>query len=244
MENLLSSKPIPPRDRLIVALDLPSHEQAYSLVDRLGDAVTFYKVGLELFLAGDHRALVRNLVEERSKLVFVDLKLFDVPETVHAAVAQLEGCGATFTTVHGNDGMLEVACAARRDLKILAVTVLTSLDRADIDDLGFACSVEELVVSRTRRAIEIGCDGVVASGREARALRHECGDGFLIVAPGIRPVENRRVDDQKRVSSPEDAFLGGADYIVVGRSIREAPDPRSAAEEIQATIARLFNPQS
>lgn len=241
MEDRLSTKDIPARDRLIVALDVPTHDEAYQLIERLGDACTFYKVGLELFLAGNYRALLRSLVEDRCKKAFIDLKLFDVPETVHNAVRQLEGCGATFATVHGNDAMLAASCQARKELKILAVTVLTSLDRADIQDLGFRCSVEELVVSRARRAVAIGCDGVIASGREAPALRSQLGEGFLIVSPGIRPVSNDvDEDDQKRVSAPEDAFRGGADYIVVGRPIREAPDPRAVGDTIQETIARLF----
>lgn len=237
--SLLSKQDIPARDRLIFALDVPSHAAAWQLVDRLGDSVSFFKVGLELFLAGNHLELVDRLVQ-RGKRVFVDLKLFDVPETVASAVRQLRGCGASFTTVHGNDAILRAACAEKKQLQILAVTALTSLDDADLRELGFQCSAEELVLSRARRALEIGCDGVVSSGLEAAALRRTHGGGFLIVTPGIRPLQNRSVDDQKRVVSPEAAFLAGADYIVVGRPIREAADPRAKAEEIQTAILRLF----
>jgi orotidine-5'-phosphate decarboxylase len=137
--------------------------------------------------------------------------------------------------------MMEAAVAEKNGVKVLAVTVLTSLDQTDLDDLGFQVDVRQLVLSRARRALEIGCDGVISSGLEARQLREEFGDRLLIVSPGIRPVQNRIVaDDQKRIVTVEKAFLEGADYIVVGRPIRSAPDPRSAAEDIQATIASLF----
>ena len=238
-KSLLSTKDIPARDRLIFALDVPSQKQAWQWVERLGESVSFFKVGLELFLAGRCLDLVAELVA-KGKQVFVDLKFFDVPETVRSAVRQLRSCGATFATVHGNDAILRAACQEKKDLKILAVTALTSLDEADLRDLGFQCNVEELVLSRARRALEIGCDGVISSGLEAARLRETLGAGFLVVTPGIRPLENRSVDDQKRVATPEAAFSSGADYIVVGRPIREAPDPRAKAEEIQATILRLF----
>jgi len=235
----LSNKPIPPKERLIFALDVPSHDEALRWVDILGDSVMFYKLGLELFMAGNYFELVDRLVE-MDKKVFVDLKFFDVPETVHAAVMRLRDYGASFATVHGNGPMLEAAVAAKNGIKILAVTVLTSLDQSDLDDLGFEVSVEDLVLSRARRALEIGCDGVISSGLEAPSLRELYGDKFLIVAPGIRPVANR-TDDQKRAVTPRNAFLGGADYIVVGRPIRDAADPRAAAMSIQATISDLFN---
>lgn len=235
---LVSTKKIPPKDRLIVALDVPSAKDARELVTNLGDAVTFYKLGLELFMAEGYFDLVKWLVQERKNKVFVDLKFFDVPQTVESAVRQLSSHGAFFTSVHGNDEILKAACRAKNGLKILAVTVLTSLDEADIEDLGFeGVSVEQLVLSRARRALEIGCDGVISSGQEARALR-AFGDGFVIVVPGIRPVAN--VDDQKRTVDVEEAFENGADYIVVGRPIRSAPDPALAAQEIQRRIRALF----
>jgi orotidine-5'-phosphate decarboxylase len=174
------------------------------------------------------------------KRVFVDLKFFDVPETVRGAVRGLRNRGVTFATVHGNQAILEAAGDAKGDVKILAVTVLTSLDRGDLDDLGFKCDVAELVLSRARRALAAGCDGVISSGLEAPMLKRELGERVLVVTPGIRPVENRPVDDQKRTVDVAQAFANGADYIVVGRPIRNAPDPRAAAEAVQATIARTF----
>lgn len=216
---------------------MPSTEEAQQLVDKLGESVGFYKIGLELFMAGGYFELLDRL-NRRGKKVFADLKFFDVPQTVKRAVARLAGRGAYFATVHGNEAMLQAACEAKGDLRILAVTVLTSLDEKDLGDLGFECSPKELVLSRARRALEVGCDGVVSSGLEAAELRSELGHKFLVVTPGIRPVAN--VDDQKRTVNVEQAFLNGADYIVVGRPIRDAPDPRVAAENIQRTIAGVF----
>jgi orotidine-5'-phosphate decarboxylase len=236
---VLSTKPIPRRERLIFPHDVDSYEEALELVDRLGDSVAFYKLGLQLFMSRRYFELV-EVLRARHKQVFVDLKFFDVPETVASAVRMLAGTGAAFATVHGNDAMLEAAARAKKDTKILAVTVLTSLDRGDLRDLGFDVAVEQLVLSRARRALALGCDGVISSGLEAQALRAELGERFLIVSPGIRPIENRLQDDQKRVVSVEQAFRNGADYIVVGRPIRNAPDPRAAAEAVQATIAQLF----
>lgn len=234
-----STKNIPTRERLIVALDVEDAGQARALVERLGGAVAFYKVGLELFTAGEVWDLAAWL-RARGKRVFADLKLFDVPATVGRAVRRLKDRGVAFVTVHGNDEMLAAAVAERGGVGILAVTVLTSLDRNDLDDLGFACDPADLVLSRARRALALGCAGVVSSGLEAPRLRAELGDRFLIVTPGIRPVDNREVDDQKRTVDVEEAFENGADYIVVGRPIRDAPDPRAAAEDIQRRIAKRF----
>lgn len=239
MSVYLSNKPIPTRERLIFALDVPSASDAMTLVERLGDSVLFYKLGLELFMAGGYFELVEWL-RERNKRVFVDLKFFDVPETVRSAVRQLKNRGATFATVHGNDAILEAAAQEKDGLKILAVTVLTSLDRGDLNDLGFECDVEALVLSRARRALKLGCDGVISSGLEAPKLRAELGENFLVVTPGIRPVDNRPADDQKRIVDVAQAFRNGADYIVVGRPIRAASDPKAAAERIQAEIAAVF----
>jgi orotidine-5'-phosphate decarboxylase len=236
----LSTKKIPVRERLIFALDVASTDKAERLVEALGDAVRFYKLGLELFMAGGYFELIERLINGGKK-VFVDLKFFDVPETVASSVRQLRGRGVSFASVHGNDSILEAACEAKDRTKILAVTVLTSLDRKDLDDLGFRCDVERLVLSRARRALQIGCDGVISSGLEAGALRESLGERFLIVTPGIRPVENRPVeDDQKRIVNVEQAFRNGADYIVVGRPIKNAPDPKEAAERIQERITALF----
>lgn len=229
-------KSIDPRERLIFALDVPDTAAARSLVERLGDSVRFYKIGLELLMSGGYFDLL-DWLRAHDKLVFVDLKFFDVPATVAAAIRNLRDRGATFATIHGNQSIMEAAAAEKGELKVLAVTVLTSLDRGDLDDLGFACDVEQLVVSRARRALEAGCDGVVSSGLEVPMLRREVGDKLFVVSPGIRPVENRPADDQKRVVTVEQAFGNGADYIVVGRPIRDAADPRAAAEAIQRSIA-------
>jgi len=220
-------------------MDVPEAGQARELAEQLGDSVTFYKLGLELMMAGGYFELIDWMVA-RDKKVFVDLKFFDVPATVGRAVARLASRGVTFATVHGNQGIMEAAAAAKGDtLKILAVTALTSLDRGDLDDLGFQCDVGELVLSRARRALEAGCDGVVASGLELPAMRKAVDRRLLVVTPGIRPVENRPTDDQKRVVTIEQAFADGADHIVVGRPIRDAKDPRAAAEGMQETIASI-----
>jgi orotidine-5'-phosphate decarboxylase len=234
-------KSIPARERLIVALDVPTPEAARALVERLGEQAWFYKLGLELFMSGDLWDLV-GWLRDRKKRVFVDLKFFDVPETVRRSVRGLAGRGIDFATVHGNDAMLEAAVSAKGDTRILAVTVLTSLDRHDLDALGFACEPEALVLSRAERALALGCDGVVSSGLEAPKLRAKLGDRFLIVTPGIRPVENREMDDQKRTVDVDRAFANGADHIVVGRPIRDAPDPAAAAAAIQERIAARFPP--
>ncbi len=236
---MLSDKPIPCEQRLIFPLDVPSHDEARRWVERLGDAVHFYKLGLELFLGGDAFAFVEYL-RKQDKQVFVDLKFFDVPETVASAVRQLRGSGATFATVHANEQMIAAACREKGDLKILAVTVLTSLDQGDVEALGFPVAVRDLVLSRAERAIANGADGVISSGLEVSALREAHGERFLIVSPGIRPVENRTADDQKRVVTPEEAFRSGADYIVVGRPIRNADDPVAAARSLQRQIANVF----
>lgn len=235
----LSQKPIPCPERLIFALDVPNPAEARRVVETLGDAVVFYKMGLQLFMAGGYYELIEWLLG-RGKKVFADLKFFDVPETVKLAVAQLKDRGVTFTTVHGNDRMIQAAIEARNEVKILAVTALTSLDNGDLKALGFACDTETLVLSRARRALEMGCDGVVSSGLEAAKLREHLGAQLLVVTPGIRPVDNTTQDDQKRVVTVEDAFRNGADYIVVGRPIGKAADPRAKAEAVQGQIAAVF----
>ena len=228
---------IPVAERLIHALDLPDSAMARAHVEKLGDTVYFYKIGLELFLSGEGYALV-DWLQQRKRQVFLDLKFFDVPATVGRAVRQLQGRGIRFLTVHGNDAMLEAAVQEKQDTGILAVTALTSLDRGDLKALGFSCNVQELVLSRAKRALEIGCEGVVSSGLEAAALRKFSGTGFVIVTPGIRPVDNR--DDQKRVVDVKTAFQNGADYIVVGRPIRDAADPAAAAAAIQQSIRQAM----
>ncbi len=234
-----SDKPIDPARRLIVALDLPDATAARALVESLGENVGFYKLGMELFMSGGYFELLDWLVA-RNKQVFVDLKFFDVPETVRSAIRALSGRGATLATIHGNQAMMEAAVIDKGDLKVLAVTALTSLDQGDLDDLGFQCNVEQLVLSRARRALEAGVDGIVSSGLEAPMIRRELGERLLVVTPGIRPVLNRPSDDQKRTLDVAQAFRNGADYIVVGRPIRNAPDPAAAAKDIQRAIADLF----
>ncbi len=231
---------IPTRERLIFALDVPDANSARRLADQLGDSVLFYKLGLELFMAGEYFELLDWMVGQGKK-IFVDLKFFDIPATVAAAVKRLRGRGVTFTTVHCYQSIMEAAAEAKGDVKILAVTVLTSLDRRDLDEPGSGGDVEHLVITRAQRALASGCDGVISSGLEAAALRQQVDQRLLVVTPGIRPVENRPTDDQKRVVSVEQAFMNGADYIVVGRPIRDAVDPRAAAESIQSTIATLLS---
>lgn len=234
-------KPIPDRERLIFALDVPDRDRALRLIDQLDESVLFYKLGLELFLSGAYFDLAAEL-KRRGKRVFADLKLFDIPATVGRAVAQLARHEVDFLTVHGNDAMLEAAVAESGSTGILAVTALTSLDRGDLDDLGFACDVEALVLSRARRALALGCVGVVSSGLEARALRNQADSALVVVCPGIRPVDNREVGagDQKRTLSAGQAFAAGADYIVVGRPIRDASDPADAAARVQDEISKFF----
>ncbi len=238
--NSPERKAIPRHERLIFALDVATGSQARQLVEQLGDSVSFYKIGLELAMSGDYFELMDWLIANDKK-VFADLKLFDVPATVAAAVRQLTNRGATFLTVHGNQSIMEAAAASKGDLKILAVTVLTSLDRGDMDDLGFDCDIPALVLSRARRALEAGCDGVISSGLEVAQLRSHIDKRLVVVTPGIRPVENRPSDDQKRVVSVPQAFANGSDYIVVGRPIRDAADPAAAAAAIQTEIANLFD---
>lgn len=228
-----------PRDRLIFALDVADADAARRLIRTLDDEVRFYKLGLELFLSGAYFELADEL-RASGKQVFADLKLFDVPATVGRAVAQLARRGVDFITVHGQDAMLREAAANKGDARILAVTALTSLDQGDLDDLGFDCDVGALVLSRARRALALGCDGVVSSGLEAPALRAGVDPALVVVCPGIRPVAN--TDDQKRTLSVEQAFANGADYIVVGRPIRDAEDPARAAAQIQGRIRAAVDP--
>lgn len=227
------------RERLIVALDVPTAAEARALVEKLGDAACFYKVGLELFSAGGYFELIEWLTRRGNK-VFADLKLYDIPETVRRATANLATSGATFLTVHGHRSVMEAAAKEKGALKILAVTVLTSFDAKDLAEMRSTATVDELVMARARGAADCGCDGVIASGMESPKLKAEFGSKLLVVTPGIRPVEERPADDQKRAVDAAQAFRGGSDYIVVGRPIRNAPDPRAAALALQQTIAGIF----
>ena len=230
--------PIPHSERLIVALDVATPAEARALVERIGDAACFYKVGLELFSAQGYFELVAWLTGRGAK-VFADLKLYDIPQTVRRATANLSSSGVTFLTVHGHRSVMEAAAREKGAMKILAVTVLTSFEQRDLDEFETKKTLQQIVLARARGAAETGCDGVIASGLEAQALKREFKDRLLIVTPGIRPAAALG-DDQKRTVDVAQAFANGADYIVVGRPIREAADPRAAAEAIQRTIATRF----
>lgn len=237
--SFISNKAIPVQERLIMALDVPSISEAKSLVEELGDSVIFYKIGMELFMSGDYFGFI-DWLKHHNKKIFVDLKFFDVPATVGRAIKALSNKGIDLATIHGNNAIMEAAAANKGDLKVLAVTALTSLDRGDLDDLGFQCDVKALVLSRAKRALEIGCDGIVSSGLEVSMIRQELDSRLLVITPGIRPVDNREEDDQKRVVSVEQAFQNGADYIVIGRPIRDAQDRKAMAIKIQSQIASQF----
>jgi orotidine-5'-phosphate decarboxylase len=231
---------LPARDRLIIALDVPDAVAAQALVTRIGTAGSFYKIGMELCMSPGFFGLLEWL-RQNDKKVFVDLKFFDIPETVARAVRSLSERGATYCTIHGNQSMMQAAAKAKtHGLKVLAVTALTSLDRGDLDDLGFTCDVADLVLSRARRALAAGCDGVVSSGLEAEKLRAEAPRELIVVTPGIRPVDNDVIapgtGDQKRVMTPAQAIAAGADHLVVGRPIRDAADPPAAVQAIVAEI--------
>jgi len=230
-------KDINVEDRLIFALDVPEVKEAKDIVSELDESVNFYKIGMELLMTGKYFELLNWLVDNDKK-VFVDLKFFDVPETVGRTIARLSDYGATFATVHGNQALMEKAAQNKKNLKILAVTALTSLDRGDLDDLGFDCNIQDLVISRAKRAFEAGCDGVVSSGLEVPFLREYVDNKLIAVTPGIRPVAND--DDQKRVVDVATAFKSGSDYIVVGRPIKSADNRYKAASDIQKIIRSVF----
>jgi len=228
------------KDRLIFALDVDDCKKAKNLVEELGDSVSFYKLGLELMMTDEYFDLMSWMLK-KDKKIFADLKFFDIPATVGAAVRSLKNRGASFVTVHGNQAIMESAADNKGDsLKVMAVTALTSLDRGDLNDLGFDCDVSELVLSRAKRALEAGCDGVISSGIEAPLLRKHIDEKLLVITPGIRPVDNKPCEDQKRVVTVEKAFSNGADYIVIGRPIRDANNSRLAAENIQNSIDIIF----
>jgi orotidine-5'-phosphate decarboxylase len=233
----MGPKSIPLEERIIFALDVDSADRAKGLVERLESHIRFYKIGLQLFLAGWFPIV--EWVAGRGHKVMLDLKFYDIPQTVKLAVGQLRGRGVTFATVHGNEPIVLAAVQAGADVKILAVTVLTSFDSGDMEKFfGVRCSVEEMVIDRARRAIDSGAAGVVASGAEAFSLRSRIGGDYLIITPGIRPggTEAGR-DDQKRVVTAGQAIGSGADYVVVGRPIRDAADPIPVIETMQKEIA-------
>ena len=228
------------RDRLIVALDVPSAAEADALVDRMGDQVRFVKVGLELYtVAGPD--IVRKLVD-RGKQVFLDLKFLDIEETVRRATARVAAMGATFLTIHANRKALLAAVQGRgqSNLKLLAVTVLTNFDGEDLREMGIQRSVRDLVTARAMLAAEVGCDGVVASGEEPEAIRAKVGPNLVIVTPGVRPAGNS-TDDHARVTTPTQTIAAGADYLVIGRPIRDAQDPPAAAAAILREMQAAFD---
>jgi len=229
---------IPPRDRLIVALDLPGVAAAEAMIARLGDSVTFYKIGYQLAYAGG-LPLVRQLASAGKK-VFVDLKLHDIGNTVARGVESIAKLGATFLTVHAYPQTMKAAAEARAgtDLKILAVTVLTSYDDGDLHAAGYRFGVSDLVEARAQQAQVLGIDGLVCSPEEAGAVRKVVGHQMRLVTPGIRPAGSA-TGDQKRIMTPARAIAAGADYLVVARPILESADPKAAAEAIQAEIAPL-----
>jgi len=224
-----------PRDRLIVALDVSSIEAADALVKRLGDSVSFYKIGYQLAFAGGLPFAAR--LTDAGKQVFIDLKLHDIANTVAQGVKSVARLGATFLTVHAYPQTMKAAADAREGgLRILAVTVLTSFDDADLAAAGYGATVKELVARRAAQAREIGVDGLVCAAAEAAALRGIVGPGLALVTPGIRPAGSD-AQEQKRVATPGSAIAAGADYLVVGRPVLEAPDPKAAADAIVAEIA-------
>jgi len=232
-------KPIPPRERLIFAMDVADAEHAKRLADRLGDSVVFYKLGLELAMAPGYWELI-DWFNARGCKVFADLKFHDIPATVQAAVRQVAARDAAFCTLHAHRQIMDAAVKVKGPLQLLGVTVLTSFDQGDVDELHKGVAVEPLVLHRARQAEAAGIDGIVCSGHELARLRHELGHGLITVVPGIRPDGGKHHDDQKRTMSAGDALRAGADYLVIGRPIRDAADPRAAALGIQATIAEVL----
>ncbi|MDE2577672.1 MAG: orotidine-5'-phosphate decarboxylase [Hyphomicrobiales bacterium] len=224
------------RDRLIVALDFPDARAARALIERLGETVSFYKIGMELAYGGEGLALARALARE-GKHVFIDLKLHDIPNTVTRATERLAQLGATFATVHGYPQTMAAAKkgAAGSDLKLLAVTVMTSYDDADLKHAGYDFSLRDLIARRAKQAQDAGIDGLILSPEEAAAMRKLVGPRMLLVTPGVRPA-GAAIGDQKRVMTPQRAIAAGADYLVVGRPVTEAADPLAAARAILCEI--------
>ena len=237
---MLSNIQIPNTQRLIIALDGMGINRAKQLVEELGEAGVFYKLGLELFMSGEYFTFL-DWLDKKQKKVFADLKMFDIPQTVGSSIGVLANTATHFVTVHGNQDILEAAVSAKKDMKVLAVTALTSMDKNDIQDLGFQCSIKELVFSRAKRALEVGCDGIVSSGLEVKQIREKFANQLITVTPGIRPVDNLLDDDQKRSVTAAQAFNNGADYIVIGRPITRAAQPAAVVHSMQQTIHNLFS---
>ncbi len=233
---------IPLNERIIIALDVVNPEQAKEIVRKCESHVSFYKVGLQLFMSGWFETV--DWIVDRGHKVMLDLKFFDIPETVKLAVEQVNNRGVTFATIHGNDPIIRAAVAARGDMKLLAVTVLTSFGEEDMRAMGMTQSVEELVFFRAKRALELGCDGVVSSGLEAEKMRNQLGEKLFIVTPGIRPGLNTSDsgDDQKRIVTAGMAIRNGANHVVVGRPITKADDPVKVIEMMQQDILHSAQP--
>lgn len=236
----MKEKNIPLHERIILALDVDTTKKAKELVKKTESQLGFYKVGLQLFLTGGFEIV--EWIKGRGHKVMLDLKFFDIPETVKLAVSQCNDKGVTFITVHGNDPIIRAAVSAKGDASILAVTVLTSFGEEDMMEMGMKKSVADLVYFRAKRALELGCDGVVSSGLEAGRLRKELGDKLMIVTPGIRPGANvsDSKDDQKRIVTARQAIANGADYIVVGRPISKAVDPLAVITSLREGIREGF----
>jgi orotidine-5'-phosphate decarboxylase len=233
-------KDIPINERIILALDVESPEQARELIRKTESHIKFYKVGLQLFMTGWFEIV--DWLAARNHKIMLDLKFFDIPETVKLAISQLNNRGITFATIHGNDPIIRAAVAGKGDLALLAVTVLTSFGQEDMQAMGMTQSVEELVYFRAKRALELGCEGVVSSGLEAKRLRDRLGSKLLIVTPGIRPGANiqEQQDDQQRIVTAGQAIADGADYLVVGRPITKAPDPIAVINLLQNEIRQAL----
>jgi orotidine-5'-phosphate decarboxylase len=229
-----------PRERLIVALDVPSVREAEALVARLGESVSFYKIGYQLAFAGGID--FARVLASAGKQIFLDLKLHDIGNTVAKGVESVARLGATFLTVHAYPQTMHAAVDARAgsNLRLLAVTVLTSYDDADLASAGYDFTVSELVAERAAQAHDVGIDGLVCSGEEAAMLRPIVGASMVLVTPGIRPA-GAEAGDQKRIMTPSAAIAAGADHLVVGRPVIAAPDPKAAAEAIVAEIANAKN---
>lgn len=232
----MNNKQIEIQDRIIVALDVDSPELAKEMVKRCESHTHYFKVGLQLFMASYFEVV--DWIIDRGHKVMLDLKFFDIPETVKLAVGQLNSRGVSLATIHGNDAIIRAAMETRGDLQLLAVTVLTSFGEEDLRAMGMTQSVEDLVLFRARRALDLGCNGVVSSGLEAERLRKDLGNKLLIVTPGIRPGANVNdgSDDQKRIITAGRAIATGADHVVVGRPITRAEDPVRIIEEMQKDI--------
>lgn len=230
---------IPLNERIIVALDVTDKDQAKELVKKCESHASYYKVGLQLFMSSWFETV--DWIVDRGHKVMLDLKFFDIPETVKLAVEQVNNRGVSLATIHGNDPIIRAAVSARGDMKLLAVTVLTSFGEEDLRAMGMTQSIEDLVYFRAKRALELGCDGVVSSGLEAEKMRSDLGEKLLIVTPGIRPGANVRdgSDDQKRIVTAGMAIKNGASHVVVGRPITKSDDPIRVIEQMQKEIASV-----